>query len=134
MKSLKFLILHSSLFFLSLFTILFFVNTTYAKDLAGLEFEDKQENLILNGLGIRKATVFKVKVYVAGLYLESQSANPVEIINSAQNKKIVMKFLRDVSSKKIRNAYVKGFESNNCLLYTSPSPRDQRGSRMPSSA
>ena len=24
--------------------------------------------------------------------------------------------------------------SNNCLLYTSPSPRDQRGSRMPSSA
>ena len=23
---------------------------------------------------------------------------------------------------------------NNCLLYTSPSPRDQRGSRMPSSA
>ena len=25
-------------------------------------------------------------------------------------------------------------ESNACLLYTSPSPRDQRGSRMPSSA
>ena len=25
-------------------------------------------------------------------------------------------------------------ENKNCLLYTSPSPRDQRGSRMPSSA
>ena len=25
-------------------------------------------------------------------------------------------------------------EAGNCLLYTSPSPRDQRGSRMPSSA
>ena len=25
-------------------------------------------------------------------------------------------------------------EENSCLLYTSPSPRDQRGSRMPSSA
>ena len=25
-------------------------------------------------------------------------------------------------------------ETNSCLLYTSPSPRDQRGSRMPSSA
>ena len=25
-------------------------------------------------------------------------------------------------------------QSKNCLLYTSPSPRDQRGSRMPSSA
>ena len=27
-----------------------------------------------------------------------------------------------------------GVEDNICLLYTSPSPRDQRGSRMPSSA
>ena len=27
-----------------------------------------------------------------------------------------------------------GAQSNFCLLYTSPSPRDQRGSRMPSSA
>ena len=27
-----------------------------------------------------------------------------------------------------------GTLNNNCLLYTSPSPRDQRGSRMPSSA
>ena len=26
------------------------------------------------------------------------------------------------------------FDPKNCLLYTSPSPRDQRGSRMPSSA
>ena len=28
----------------------------------------------------------------------------------------------------------KGVNHNACLLYTSPSPRDQRGSRMPSSA
>ena len=27
-----------------------------------------------------------------------------------------------------------GFLLESCLLYTSPSPRDQRGSRMPSSA
>ena len=27
-----------------------------------------------------------------------------------------------------------GLSNNHCLLYTSPSPRDQRGSRMPSSA
>ena len=32
----------------------------------------------------------------------------------------------------IRSFVIKEFES--CLLYTSPSPRDQRGSRMPSSA
>ena len=29
---------------------------------------------------------------------------------------------------------IAGAVLNNCLLYTSPSPRDQRGSRMPSSA
>ena len=28
----------------------------------------------------------------------------------------------------------KYFDNTSCLLYTSPSPRDQRGSRMPSSA
>ena len=30
--------------------------------------------------------------------------------------------------------YQPGSKHRNCLLYTSPSPRDQRGSRMPSSA
>ena len=29
---------------------------------------------------------------------------------------------------------LKKMKYNSCLLYTSPSPRDQRGSRMPSSA
>ena len=29
---------------------------------------------------------------------------------------------------------IPGVPSQTCLLYTSPSPRDQRGSRMPSSA
>ena len=33
----------------------------------------------------------------------------------------------DSDDKEIKRLY-------NCLLYTSPSPRDQRGSRMPSSA
>ena len=31
-------------------------------------------------------------------------------------------------------AFCVGYDLNDCLLYTSPSPRDQRGSRMPSSA
>ena len=38
----------------------------------------------------------------------------------------------------VRNAtneeQLRAFMVNVCLLYTSPSPRDQRGSRMPSSA
>ena len=34
----------------------------------------------------------------------------------------------------LRNTNIASIQSNVCLLYTSPSPRDQRGSRMPSSA
>ena len=29
---------------------------------------------------------------------------------------------------------IRRYQKSTCLLYTSPSPRDQRGSRMPSSA
>ena len=35
---------------------------------------------------------------------------------------------------KSKIAFMQGDACNFCLLYTSPSPRDQRGSRMPSSA
>ena len=48
---------------------------------------------------------------------------------------IVAKFeeagLRVVASKRIHMTLA---QAQTCLLYTSPSPRDQRGSRMPSSA
>ena len=39
-----------------------------------------------------------------------------------------------VSEESDGKAYAIDGHGNNCLLYTSPSPRDQRGSRMPSSA
>ena len=38
----------------------------------------------------------------------------------------------EIENKKIRITFDKNISS--CLLYTSPSPRDQRGARMPSSA
>ena len=34
----------------------------------------------------------------------------------------------------LKDVQAEMLEWNGCLLYTSPSPRDQRGSRMPSSA
>ena len=34
----------------------------------------------------------------------------------------------------VREALAAHSDATSCLLYTSPSPRDQRGSRMPSSA
>ena len=41
--------------------------------------------------------------------------------------------IADVSKKNV-SLTIDSSQSFDCLLYTSPSPRDQRGSRMPSSA
>ena len=42
--------------------------------------------------------------------------------------------VRQLKNKVDINVFTPGSKSGICLLYTSPSPRDQRGSRMPSSA
>ena len=42
--------------------------------------------------------------------------------------------IQDILNKLNVNTKLSIEPSNICLLYTSPSPRDQRGSRMPSSA
>jgi hypothetical protein len=39
-------------------------------------------DLVLNGLGIRKATFLNVKVYVAGLYLPQKSGEAGKIISA----------------------------------------------------
>ena len=56
------------------------------------------------------------------------------LLESAANKHsshVELKWANDF----IAEDYLSAFErSRDCLLYTSPSPRDQRGSRMPSSA
>ena len=41
-----------------------------------MQAPDRQP-LVLNGMGVRKATLFKVKVYVAGLYLPESSSDAV---------------------------------------------------------
>ena len=46
---------------------------------------------------------------------------------------VFKKYDSDEMLKEIKRA-VKTFEDKNCLLYTSPSPRDRTRSRMPSSA
>ncbi len=63
------------------------------------------DELVLNGMGIREATVFSVDVYVAGLYLEERSNNGSKIAASDQKKKLVMAFVRDVDKSDITDAY-----------------------------
>ena len=55
--------------------------------------------------------------------LENKSVEPVKPGNIAECKEFIEKY-----------SGVEGFDIYGCLLYTSPSPRDKRQSRMPSSA
>jgi hypothetical protein len=68
--------------------------------------------LVLNGMGIREATVFDVDVYVAGLYLEKKTQNPAEVIGSEQIKRIDITFVRDVDKDDITEAWSTQFKKN----------------------
>jgi len=68
--------------------------------------------LRLVGLGVREATVLSVNVYVAGLYLEHPTRNAGQVINSAQKKQLILRFVRNVDASDIREAMSDGFENN----------------------
>jgi hypothetical protein len=70
------------------------------------------KTLVLNGMGIREATVFDVDVYVAGLYLEKKTQNADEIVRSEQVKRIDIKFVRDVDRDDITEAWSTQFKKN----------------------
>jgi len=92
------------------------VSSAHGATLAGVSFPDQAtvggRAVVLNGVGLRTATMLKVKVYVIGLYLESRSSDPAAIIASAGNKRITMHFVHDVSADKLRNGWNEGFEDN----------------------
>jgi len=71
-----------------------------AATLAGIELPDTVTvdgaTLVLNGMGLRHATVLRVKAYVGGLYLEKRTSDADTVINSRQPKRVSMKFLRDI--------------------------------------
>jgi len=68
--------------------------------------------LTLNGLGTREATMFKVNVYVAALYLENPSHDGDAICASDETRRLVLHFVRGVSGSDIADAWSEGFEKN----------------------
>ena len=87
-----------------------------AADVAGMKLPDQVnvqgKTLKLNGTGLRQATILKINVYAAGLYLESPSKDSEAIANSDQPKAIEMVFLRDVTAKQMAEAFQEGFDKN----------------------
>ena len=71
-------------------------------------------------------------LYLATLSVADAIGNPPE---SKKRPNVLFILADDLGWRDLSNEGSTFYESPHiCLLYTSPSPRDQRGSRMPSSA
>jgi hypothetical protein len=68
--------------------------------------------LALNGVGLRRATMFKVRVYVGALYLATPSRDPEAIVQADEPRAVQMTFLREVEKEKVLGAFREGFEKN----------------------
>jgi hypothetical protein len=69
------------------------------------------KNLVLNGMGTRKATFFKVKVYVGGLYLTKKSSDYNKFLKNDEPKHVSMKFVRSVGSDKMKGGWKEAFDN-----------------------
>lgn len=91
------------------FLLSLFLSVSHAATLAGVEFPSQsqvlEKKLVLNGLGLREATIFNVDVYVAALYLESKSNQESKILSSKQKKKVILQFVRAVRKDDIQKAW-----------------------------
>jgi hypothetical protein len=87
-----------------------------AGQLAGVSLPDQTEaagkTLVLNGLGLREATLMMVDVYVAGLYLESKTSDAEAILGADRAKRLVLTFVRSVGREKLVEAWSEGLEKN----------------------
>jgi len=89
------------------------VHAKEAQVIEGVRFEATMniadQDLVLNGIGVRRATFLKVRVYVGGLYLERKSSQPSEFLAFTTPKYINMHFLRAVKKADLTGAWDEGF-------------------------
>jgi hypothetical protein len=101
---------------LLLATIALGAGEAQAKECNGVDFPDQIQvegtTLALNGLGLRLATLLKVKVYVAALYVAKPSSAPNPILASTAPTELVLHFVRDVGADDIRKGWEEGFAKN----------------------
>lgn len=89
------------------------LSIAHAASLEGIPFDDtitvEDEELVLNGLGPRYATLAKFRVYVAGLYVPKKTGNAEDLIAADGKRHMVLVFQRKVSAAQARDAWKEGF-------------------------
>jgi Chalcone isomerase-like len=85
-----------------------------AATVAGVKIADSasvaNQNLVLNGAGLRKKLMFKV--YTGALYLQGKQSNAASIMAADAPRRMVMHFLMDVDKGKIAEAWTDGLKDN----------------------
>jgi hypothetical protein len=86
------------------------------KECKGVNFPDQAQvdgiNLTLNGLGLRQATMMKVNVYVAALYVAKTSTDPKALLGLNEPSELILQFVRNVGADDLRKGWSEGFEKN----------------------
>ena len=87
-----------------------------AKECRGVTFPDQAQvdgsALTLNGLGMRQATMLKVNVYVAALYVTKTSGDANTILGAVAPYELILQFVRNVDASDIAKGWGEGFEKN----------------------
>jgi hypothetical protein len=65
-------------------------------------------DLVLNGMGIRKATLLQAEIYVGSLYLPEKSKDGGHILATDRPWQLVLRFVRDVDVSDMRDALENG--------------------------
>ena len=102
---------------LAVLTALCLGTTASAATLDGVTLPDSYPvqgaTLHLNGIGVRTLSVFAVRIYVAGLYLEHPSHDASQILASPEPKIIILQYLHAGSKQEVEKEYRAG-EMTNC--------------------
>jgi hypothetical protein len=82
----------------------------FAAEVAGVKLPDTDQQLVLNGAGLRKRAFFQV--YAIGLYLPEKKAAAAEAIGAAGPKRVAIHMLRDVDAEQFTGALTDGMKDN----------------------
>jgi hypothetical protein len=87
-----------------------------AAEIHGVKLPDsitvEKKTLKLNGIGVRTKSIFNIKVYVAGLYLETTSSDPERIIGADGVRRLVLVMTHNAPKERVKEEFVDGFEQN----------------------
>ena len=88
-----------------------------AGEMAGVTMDDTlrigESTITLTGMGIRTKTFLKVRVYVAGLYMENPSSDPQKIITADETKRLFIQGTGPTMKvEALRKALWAGFDAN----------------------